>query len=71
MLKLKDLLATIDRDTVICICDEMGPHTDVKPWGEISAMSIMHVLDREVERIYIDTSDNSLTIELVDEDFND
>lgn len=71
MLKLRDLLATIDRNTIICICDNMGPHTDVKPWGEIPAMSVIGILDREVERIYIDTSDNSLTIEMVDLVFDD
>lgn len=67
-MKLKDLLSTLRNDTVICICDEYGPHTDVLPWGEIPARNIMDILDREVECIYIDESDNSLTIELTDLD---
>lgn len=69
-MKLKDLLETIDKNTKICICDEMGPHTYVLPWGEIPAICIIDILDREVERIYVDDEDNSLTIELVDIDYS-
>lgn len=67
-MKLKELLSRIDGETVICICGSMGAYTDALPWKQIPAYQIMWVLDSEVERIYLDTSDNSVTIELVDLD---
>lgn len=66
MMKLRDLLDTIDYDTVICVCDDMGPHTNVAPLKEISVKSLLWELDRVVTRIYLDPADNSITIELED-----
>ena len=71
MLKLKDLIATMDKETVICVCDDFGPITDVKPLSEISVKTLMHDLDRNVEKIYFDPSDNSITIELEERNFDD
>ena len=67
-MKLKDLLNTVDKNTKICICDNMGPHTEVLPWGKIPAIDILQIAEREVDHIYVDEGDNSLTIDLVDLD---
>ena len=71
MMKLKDLIITMDKETVICVCDDFGPITDVKPLSEISVKTLADDLDRNVERIYFDTADNSITIELEDRKFDD
>lgn len=65
-MKLKDLLLTIKPGTLVCICDEFGPHNEVCPIEKLSATTVIHILDRKVEDIYIDASDMSLTIDLVD-----
>ena len=67
-MKLKDLINVMDDNTVVCVCDEMGSLTDVVPLKNISVKYLMNHLDREVNRVYFDTSDNSITIEL--EDYN-
>ena len=61
----------MDKETVICVCDDFGPITDVKPLSEISVKTLADDLDRNVERIYFDTADNSITIELEDRKFDD
>lgn len=63
-MKLKELIKILDRDTVVCICSDLGPHTEVKPLNEIGIKSILSDLEAEVERVYIDTDDGSLTIEI-------
>lgn len=68
---LKELLDHIDSDTRICVCDSFGPHTDVVSKGELRYTQVAYILDREVERIEIDNGDNSLTITLVEIDFDD
>ena len=66
---LKELINVIDRDTLICVCDEFGPHTDLAvKMGEVPLVQLMWELDRTVERIYHDDSDNTLVIELADWD---
>lgn len=65
-MKLKDLLLTIKYGTNVCICDELGPHNETCPVEKLSIMSVINDLDREVEDIYIDPSDISLTIDLID-----
>jgi hypothetical protein len=65
-MKLKDLIEVMDTGTVVCICDDMGPITDVVPLEKISVKTLIDDLDREVTRVYFDTSDNSITIELED-----
>ena len=69
MLKLIDLIRIMDRDTVVCVCDNMGPLTNVAPLKEISILSLMDDLNRTVTRIYFDKEDGSITIEL--EDYKD
>ena len=64
-MKLKDLIAVTDRETLVCVCDNMGPLTDVAKLQDISVVYLVSDLDRNVERVYIDT-DNSLTIILED-----
>ena len=66
MMKLKDLIEVLDRDTVICVCDDLGPHTEVLPISQISVKTLINELDRTVERVYFDSADNSITIELSD-----
>lgn len=68
---LKELLNVLDGDTVICICDEMGPHTEVKPLKDISIKNLLWIIDRKVERVYFDPTDNSITIELEDIDYEE
>ena len=65
-MKLKELIPVLDRDTPVVIVDDMGPHNDVCTVGELSLVSFMWQLDREVKRVYLDTSDNTITIELED-----
>ena len=65
-MKLKDLIAVTDSETLICVCDNMGPLTDVVKLKDISVISLVSDLDRKVERVYIDADDNSLTIILED-----
>lgn len=65
-MKLRDLISVMDNDTVVCVCDNMGPHTDVAPLKNISIKSLMYELNRKVERVYFDASDNSIVIELED-----
>ena len=60
---LKELIRTIDRETLICVCDDLGPHTDIIKMKDVPLLSLMDELNRKVERIYID-DDGSLTIEL-------
>lgn len=64
---LKELLLTIKYGTNVCICDNMGAWNDTCPVENLPAVSVIHALDREVEDIYIDPSDMSITIELADE----
>lgn len=71
-MKLRELINVIDRDTLICVCDDMGPHTDpAVKLGEVPLVQLMWELDRTVERIYHDDSDNSLVIELAEWDPKD
>ena len=65
-MKLRDLLVTIKPGTLVCICDEFGAHNDTCPIEKLAAISVIYILDREVEDIYLDQSDMSLTIDLVD-----
>lgn len=65
-MKLRDLISVMDNDTVVCVCDNMGPHTDVAPLKNIGIKSLMYELNRKVERVYFDASDNSIVIELED-----
>ena len=65
-MKLRDLISVMDNDTVVCVCDNMGPHTDVAPLKNICVKSLMYELNRKVERVYFDASDNSIVIELED-----
>jgi len=71
MLKLKDLLQVMDDNTVVCICDDMGPLTDVVPIKNLNVKSILYIADRNVERIYFDSADNSITIELEDYEYEE
>lgn len=70
-MKLKELINVLDRDTVICICSDLGPHTEVKPLNEISIKSVLYDLEAEVERVYIDNNDGSLTIEISSDIYSD
>ena len=63
---LKELLSVTSRDTLICVCDNMGPFHDTVELSEVPLVSLMEDLDREVDRIYIDRDDHSLTVELKD-----
>ena len=63
-MKLKELLKVLRHDTVICVVDDMGPHNDPAPLGEIGIPTLIHELEREVELVYFDPADNSITIEL-------
>lgn len=65
-MRLRELLLTIKYGTNVCVCDEIGPWNDTCPIEELPMVSVIDALDREVEQIYIDTSDMSITIELVD-----
>lgn len=67
---LKEVLLTIKYGTNVCICDELGPHNDTCPVEKLPAVSIISDLNREVECMYVDSDDMSLTIELADEDEN-
>ena len=67
-MKLKDLLLTIKYGTNVCVCDEYGALNDTCPVEKLSIMSVIDDLDREVQNIYIDQSDMSITIELMDRD---
>lgn len=62
---LKELIKITDRETLVCVCDNFGPNTEVVKLKEVPLVCLMYDLDRKVKRIYIDT-DNSLTIELED-----
>lgn len=64
-MKLKELLLTIKYGTNVCVCDEMGPWNDTCPIEKLPMINVIDGLDRKVEQIYIDTSDMSITIELV------
>lgn len=64
---LKELIEVTDRETLVCVCDNMGPWTEVIKLKEIPLISLMDGLNCKVERIYVDT-DDSLTIELADEE---
>lgn len=66
-MELKDLIKVLDNDTVICVCDDLGPHTDVAPLKNISIKSLIYDLNRKVDRVYFDASDSSIVIELKDE----
>ena len=70
-MKLKDLLLTIKYGTNVCICDELGSYNDTCPVEKLSIMSIINDLDREVEDIYIDPSDMSITIDLFERNYNE
>ena len=63
---LKDILSVMDRDTNIVICDNFGPHNDVCPADRLPLLNLMGELNRKVERIYLDLTDESITIELED-----
>lgn len=63
-MELKDLIKVLDNDTVICVCDDLGPHTDVAPLKNISIKSLIYDLNRKVDRVYFDASDSSIVIEL-------
>lgn len=65
-MKLRELLPTIKYGTNVCVCDEMGPWNNTCPIEKLPMIDVIYGLDREVEQIYIDTSDMSITIELVD-----
>lgn len=66
---LKDFLETVDRDTRVSICSDLGPIVDAKPTGEITILSILYVLNAPVLRIYYDKDDDSITLELDDNFF--
>lgn len=65
-MKLKELLKVLRHDTVVCVVDDMGPHNDPAPLGEIGIPTLIHELERKVECVYFDLNDNSITIELED-----
>lgn len=65
-MKLKELLLVLRHDTVVCVVDDMGPHNDPAPLGEIGIPTLIHELERKVECVYFDSNDNSVTIELED-----
>lgn len=62
---LKELIEITDKETLVCVCDDFGPRTEVVKLKEVPLVCLMYDLDRKVERIYVDT-DDSLTIELED-----
>lgn len=71
---LKELINVTDKNTLFCVCDNMGPYNDVVKLSEIPLVCLMYDLDRKVERIYVDTEDNSLTVileNLKEADFSD
>ena len=59
---LKELIDVTDKKTLFCVCDDLGPYHDVVELGKVPLVSLMYDLDREIERIYVDTEDNSLTV---------
>lgn len=66
---LKELISVTDRKTLFCVCDDLGPSNDVAELGKVPLTSLMYDLDRKVQKIYVDTDDDSLTVIL--EDFKD
>lgn len=67
---VKDFLETVDKDTCVSICSDMGPIVDAKPAGEISIHPILYYLNAPVLRIYYDKDDESVTLELDDNFIN-
>ncbi len=67
-MKLKDFLETIDSNTRVSICSDLGPIVDAKSAVEIPAISVIYYLNAPVSRIYYDKDDDSITLEL-DENF--
>ena len=65
---LKELLLRIKYGTNVCVCDNMGPCNNTCPVENLPVVSVISALDREVEDIYIDPSDMSITIELANEE---
>lgn len=63
---LKELISVTDRETLFCVCDDLGPYNEVVKLGEVPLTCLMYDLDRKVEKIYVDTDDNSLTVILED-----
>lgn len=63
---LKELIEVTDRTTLFCVCDDLGPYNEVVELGQVPLVSLMYDLDRKIKKIYVDTDDNSLIVELED-----
>ena len=63
-MKLKDFLETVDSNTRVSICSDLGPIVNAKPAIEIPALSVIYYLNAPVSRIYYDKDDYSITLEL-------
>lgn len=63
-MKLKELLMIIDFNTPVVVYDDCGPYNELCTMKELPAYTILGCEDRKVRKIFLDTSDNSLSIEL-------
>lgn len=63
-MKLKELLMIIDFDTPVVVYDDCGPYNELCTMKELPAYTILGSENRKVRKIFLDTSDNSLSIEL-------
>lgn len=63
-MKLKELLMIVDFDTPVVVYDNTGPYNELCTMKELPAYTILGSENRKVKKIFLDTSDNSLSIEL-------
>ena len=66
-MKLKEILNVLDCKTKVCVCSDMGAFNDPCTVGELPYHCVAGALDAKVDRVYYDESDQTITIELVDD----
>ena len=68
---LKEILNVLDRKTRICICSDMGAFNDPCTVEELPYHCVAGALDARVDRVYYDEADQTVTIDLVDDWYDD
>lgn len=64
---LKEMLNVLDYKTKVCICSEMGAFNDPCTVENLPYHCVAGALDAKIDRVYYDESDQTITIELVDD----
>lgn len=65
-MKLKEILNVLDYKTKVCICSDMGAFNDPCTVEDLPYHCVAGALDAQVDRIYFDESDQTVTIELIE-----